>query len=112
MNDLQSAIIRQYKKTYPQDKLKHISAKTNIQITRVFRILNGSEMKISEYESFLNCFEKNHRHLKIMQALKVFLNHASTERIDFVHRKIQHTNAVYQLKKRPITPYLAQIEGA
>ena len=32
--------------------LRKISEDTNIQITRVFRILNGSEMKISEFEIF------------------------------------------------------------
>jgi hypothetical protein len=52
MNKLQQRIILQYKELYPQDTLKEISLKTNIQITRVFRLFNGSEMKLKEYESF------------------------------------------------------------
>ena len=49
---LQKSIIKQYKEIYPKDKLKDISDKTGIQITRIFRILNGSEMKLKEYEVF------------------------------------------------------------
>ena len=32
--------------------LKKIAADTGIQLTRVFRILNGSTMKLSEYQTF------------------------------------------------------------
>ena len=52
MNNLQQIIIEKYRKAYPKDTLKEISKKTKIQYTRVFRIFNGSEMKISEYQAF------------------------------------------------------------
>lgn len=59
MKDLQLQIINQYKSNFPKHTLKDISNATNIQNTRVFRIMNGSEMKISEYDSFQKCINKS-----------------------------------------------------
>lgn len=56
---LQTAVLKQYKETFPKDKLKETSKRTGIQITRVFRILNGSEMKLKEYEAFELCIQKD-----------------------------------------------------
>jgi hypothetical protein len=50
MNHLQQKLISTYKEIFPKDTYKDISNKTRIQQTRVFRIFNGSEMKLSEYE--------------------------------------------------------------
>jgi hypothetical protein len=50
MNNNQQKVISLYKEMYPQDTIKTISLKTSIQQTRVFRIFNGAEMKISEFE--------------------------------------------------------------
>ena len=79
MSALQTAIIQSYKQKFPNHKLRHISEQTSIQITRVFRILNGSEMKISEYEAFQKCLNHNEQHLKTMDKLKFVLGH-STQR--------------------------------
>ncbi|MBF0298865.1 MAG: hypothetical protein HQK51_09105 [Oligoflexia bacterium] len=49
---MQKEIIKRYMELNGQPTLKFISKDTQIQITRVFRILNGHEMKISEYEKF------------------------------------------------------------
>lgn len=49
---VQKIVLKQFREVYPSAKLKEISEKTGIQITRVFRILNGAEMKVSELESF------------------------------------------------------------
>ena len=54
MNTLEKEIIRRYRQVFPHDTLKVISQKTGIQITRVFRIMNGKPMKVSELESFEN----------------------------------------------------------
>ena len=48
--NLQLILINHYKSIFPNDTLKDISTKTGIQHTRVFRIFNGAEMKISEYQ--------------------------------------------------------------
>ena len=47
----QQSLINRYKKFYPQDTFKIISKKTSIQQTRVFRIFNGAEMKVSELDA-------------------------------------------------------------
>ena len=50
--DLQKSIIADFKQTYPEVTLKKASELLGIQITRVFRLLNGHEMKLKEYEKF------------------------------------------------------------
>ena len=52
--NLQEEILNQFDRHFPNATLKQVSKKTGIQITRVFRIINGYEMKISEYEKFYN----------------------------------------------------------
>lgn len=49
--NLQKRIIRDFKEYYPNHTLKMISDETGIQITRVFRIFNGQEMKLKEFEA-------------------------------------------------------------
>lgn len=51
MTTLQESILNQYRETFPNDKLKDYCAKTGIQITRIHRVLNGAEMKLSEFEA-------------------------------------------------------------
>lgn len=50
--DLQKTILNQYMLLNGKPTLKKISEDTGIQLTRVFRILNGSTMKLSEYQVF------------------------------------------------------------
>lgn len=89
MSKLQDAIILSYKEKYPTDKLRHISEKTSIQITRVFRILNGSEMKISEYEAFENCLGDAEKHTDILDDLKSILSEVSHDKKSFLKLMIQ-----------------------
>lgn len=49
---LQKTILITFKRHYPTLTLNESSKLLNINRTRLFRILNGAEMKISEYESF------------------------------------------------------------
>lgn len=48
----QQIIMKQYKKNYPNQTLRQMSEQTGIQFTRLHRIFQGHEMKISEYEVF------------------------------------------------------------
>jgi hypothetical protein len=50
--ELQKVILGQYMLLNCNPTLKKISADTGIQITRVFRLFNGSTMKLSEYQIF------------------------------------------------------------
>ena len=48
---LQSKTIQRYRLLFPNETLKEISARTGIQITRVFRLFNGKPMKLREFEA-------------------------------------------------------------
>ena len=52
MSNLQESILNEYKLHFPHDTLRDIAEKTDIQITRIFRLFNGSSMKLGEYETF------------------------------------------------------------
>ena len=56
--NLQKNILITYKNLFPNETLKETSSKTGIQQTRVFRIFNGSEMKLSEFEIFEEIISK------------------------------------------------------
>lgn len=94
--NLQNAIIKQYKENYPNDKLKEISQKTNIQITRVFRILNGAEMKLSEYESFNHAIGSHYQADELVILAKKSLNHISKKRRESL---IKHFNQIIKLSE-------------
>lgn len=49
---LQEIILKKYEDVYGKKTLKFVSENTGIQISRVFRIMNGASMKLKEYEAF------------------------------------------------------------
>jgi len=49
---LQEKTIQRYRQLFPNQPLREVSAKTGIQITRVFRLFNGKVMKVGELEAF------------------------------------------------------------
>ena len=50
--ELQMTILNQYMLLNNKPTLKQISKDTGIQLTRIFRLFNGSTMKLSEYQVF------------------------------------------------------------
>lgn len=54
----QNRVLNQYFELYGKVTLKRISKDTGIQITRVFRIINGCEMKLNEYLAFEEQIQK------------------------------------------------------
>lgn len=48
---LQNKTIQRYRSFFPQESLREVSARTGIQITRVFRLFNGKPMKVGELEA-------------------------------------------------------------
>ena len=58
MMNLQKKILNDYRALFPDETLREISAKTGIQLTRVFRIFNNSPMKLAEYEIFNGLIEQ------------------------------------------------------
>ncbi len=51
---LQNRVLSEYRQLYPQHTLRETSLQTGIQLTRVFRLMNGAAMKLEEFESFSN----------------------------------------------------------
>lgn len=51
---LQNKTIQRYRLFFPQETLREVSARTGIQITRVFRLFNGKPMRVGELEAFEN----------------------------------------------------------
>ncbi len=49
---LQKKTISRYRQYFPNETLRETSARTGIQITRVFRLFNGKNMKVGELEAF------------------------------------------------------------
>lgn len=86
MNTKERETIQRYRKTFPNDTLKIISAKTGIQLTRVFRIMNGKAMKVSELESFENILGQR---IGQDQRIMVFENLTKIASLDLSVRDIE-----------------------
>jgi hypothetical protein len=56
----QTHLIKTYKNLYPKTTLKETAHQTGLNITRIFRLFNGQEMKLSEYLAFQKVIEGDH----------------------------------------------------
>lgn len=45
----QTKLIQLYRKKFPHESFRKMSKKTGIQISRLFRVFNGHEMRLSEF---------------------------------------------------------------
>ena len=45
----QTKLIQMYRKKFPNESFRKMSKRTGIQISRLFRVFNGQEMRISEF---------------------------------------------------------------
>lgn len=55
---LQNKVLKKYRLYFPNDTLRDVSERTNIQLTRVFRLFNGKPMKVQELEAFETVIEE------------------------------------------------------
>lgn len=55
---LQQKTLQRYRQLFPNETLRETSARTSIQITRVFRLFNGKTMKVVELEAFESIINK------------------------------------------------------
>ena len=93
---LQKNTISRYRQLFPSETLREVSARTGIQITRVFRLFNGKTMKVGELEAFQTAITskiaENPNSLKleklIAQALVVLTNEELGRINDFIERKV------------------------
>lgn len=70
MSYLQNHLLQNYKRAFPRETLKVTSKKTGVQLTRIFRLYNGSEMKISEFEAFYRLLNKESIKIKSFESGK------------------------------------------
>ena len=98
--ELQKTILKQYMLLNQDPTLKKISMETGIQQTRVFRLMNGSTMKLCEYEIF-------HKHVKEKMGLTNGLeslaqecfNKLSTESIRDIENFMCRKMAIWKMKQ-------------
>lgn len=95
---LQNQILRLYKDNYPKSTLQSISEQTGIQITRVFRIFNGSEMKISEYEIFNSILKRSKHNRELIKVAEECLEKLSIDRNQFILSQLKHALKIENLK--------------
>ncbi|HXH29915.1 MAG TPA: hypothetical protein VNJ01_03815 [Bacteriovoracaceae bacterium] len=93
---LQQKTIQRYRQFFPEDTLREISSRTGIQITRVFRLMNGKNMKVGELEAFERAVtvktaeNPNFAHMStvIESASAVLTNEELGKIADYVQRKV------------------------
>jgi hypothetical protein len=93
---LQNKTIQRYRLFFPQETLREVSARTGIQITRVFRLFNGKTMKVGELEAFEKAInEKIAEHPQfsrlnhVVEEASSFLTNEELGKIaDYVERRV------------------------
>ncbi len=75
---LQEKTLHRYRQLYPNQPLREISARTGIQITRVFRLFNGKIMKVGELEAFESAINEKIAENPSVAKLSSVIEEAST----------------------------------
>lgn len=79
----QQQLVQAYRRRYPKHTFKDISYLTGINKTRIFRIFNGQEMKLSEYNAIDELIKKNALQKMVFRCSKV-LPEAKLEKLHSV----------------------------
>lgn len=93
---LQNKTILRYRQFFPQDTLREISLRTGIQITRVFRLMNGKTMKVGELEAFETAVSNkiaenpgvNRFQMILDEAVAILTNEEIAKLADYMERRI------------------------
>ena len=93
---LQNKTIQRYRQYFPQETLREVSARTGIQITRVFRLFNGKTMKVGELEAFEKAINVkiaenpsfNRLHHVLDEAAGLLTNDELAKMADYFERKV------------------------
>ena len=94
--NMQRKILQRYRQLFPNDTLREVSARTGIQITRIFRLFNGKCMKVEELEAFENAVQEklkeNPNFLRLSETLEkasiVLTNDELGKLLEIVERRI------------------------
>ena len=98
---LQETLIKKYRKIYPNYPFRKISEQTGIQQTRLFRIFNGQEMKLSEYETFRSILAKNGNYASFdfNNHITKNLKQLTPEQLENIDNEIQYLVQLNETKK-------------
>lgn len=92
--ELQQKLLRTFRQQYGDLTFREMSALTGIQHTRVFRLFNGSEMKLKEYEIFNKLIEeKGMTHKRFIELARQMTAKLSDE-------CLQELEAIFERKLR------------
>ena len=97
---LQTQTLHRYRQLFPNDTLKEVSTRTGIQITRVFRLFNGKNMKVGELEAFETVIVKKisenpsfaRLNTAVEGASSLLTNDELSRLADYVERRVAHKN--------------------
>lgn len=96
---LQKSILKLYKETFPTHRLRETSENTGIQLTRLFRIHNGSEMKLKEYEAFERCLNQNDQASEFLKTSKHCLEKLTPHKRKLLHAQMKKALKIHFLKE-------------
>ena len=111
MHTLQTETLKRYRKMFKNEPLRVTSQKTGLQLTRVFRIFNGYEMKLSEYLSFQRVIATNRDpnstsescpHTIDFQYLTKNFFKLDEKTVNYIRRKVEFTLELKKLSQASI----------
>lgn len=74
---LQKRTLNEFRLAFPNKSLRETSELTGIQLTRIFRLLNGSPMKVDEYEKFKAAIAQSFRASTPLKSLESLFKRAT-----------------------------------
>lgn len=106
---LQQQILAEFKQHFPRRTFREIEDLTGIQLTRVFRLMNGAPMRLDEYETLKHVietrspfFKSTDRGDKLLARVRAELSHEEIEKIFGQMEKRLHWNQL--LSGKTTTP--------
>ncbi len=105
MSSLQKIVWDKYHQLYPNQTLKEISETTGLNLTRIFRIRQGQEMKLCEYETIQNIIQKSLTSKKENQLNQIFqdcINNLSQKNMIEIEAKMKSLLRFHFLKSSHI----------
>lgn len=90
---LQQRVLTTFKQNYPDLTYDEISKLTGIQKSRVFRIFNGSELKVSEFETFesMNSKGNTYKSNEFLEMAQQCLKTLNSNHLNKIFLEMQYT---------------------
>ncbi len=98
---LQKWVIEKYINLTGLNTLNDISKDTGIQITRVFRLIHGKEMKLKEFEIFQSKIFKNlKKSSSILSLINECLLKLGDPKLEEIDETLRRALLIWELKKK------------